>query len=72
MAIRAAQFKSAAAIGHRGPVPCQGRISLQSSAAPCRQGRSKTARNAAMIDQQIEIRTQDGHVTRLYRRRLQS
>jgi carboxymethylenebutenolidase len=62
MAIRAFRFKPGAAILHHGP-------RLVRAGFPCNRparipaGPRKPTRNAAMIDQEIEIPTRDGHTT---------
>jgi carboxymethylenebutenolidase len=61
MAIRTARCKAPAGAS-TGKLPCHGPVSLQSYPIPSRETGNEKKSNA-MIDQQIEIPTKDGHTT---------
>jgi carboxymethylenebutenolidase len=61
MAIRTARFKARAGVPN-GNSPCHVPVSLQSYPIPSRETGNEKKSNA-MIDQQIEIPTKDGHTT---------
>src|SRR6202043_2927106 len=62
MAIRTVRFKPGVDAA-TGKSPCHARVSLQSYCLPRQEIREPQARRNAMIDQQIDIPTKDGHTT---------